>query len=118
MSYKNRKDKKDIDGSPPAERHYEIFNPSADSEFADITETPDVAVWAKENRAGIRIPSDKVAEGRITSPARASSENIGGESSAASARKERLVDVANTREVEEAAEQGETLTDKADLSSP
>jgi hypothetical protein len=118
MDHKNRKDKNDIDGSRRAERHHEIFNPSSDAEFADITETPDVAVWAKENRAGVKVSSDMVAEGRITSPARAISENTRAESSAASARKERLVDVANTREVEEAAEQGETLTDKADLSSP
>ena len=116
MSHKNRRDKKDIDGSPRGEAHYEISYPSADAEFADIIETPDVAVWAKENRTGIKAPSVKLAKGRITSPVRAISENAGVKSSAA--RKERLVDVANTREVEEAAEQGETLTDKADLSSP
>lgn len=109
--------KKDIDRRPAGRRH-EVFNPSDDAEFADITETPDVAVWAKEKRAGAKFPSDKVAEGRVTSPSRAISGNVKAKLASASARKERLVDVANTEEVEEAAKQGETLTDKADLSSP
>lgn len=97
-----------------AKRRHEVFNPSDEPGFADINETPDVAVWAKEKRAGVQVPADKVAEGRVTSPPRAISGNA--KAKRASARNERLVDVADTEQVEDAAEQGDTLTDKVDLS--
>ena len=116
MDRKNKKEKR-IDGSRYAKRH-RVSNPLAGAGFVDIAETPDVAVWAKEKRAGVKVPSDKVAAGRVTSPPRAAGKNADAGRAAVSARKERLVDVANTKEVEEAARRGETLTDKADLASP
>jgi hypothetical protein len=118
MDRKNKKDRKGIHGSRHAKRRQGVSNPLAGAGFADIAETPDVAVWAKEKRAGLKMPSDKVAEGRVTSPPRSAGKNAYARRTAAPAREERLVDVANTREVEEAARRGEILTDKADLASP
>lgn len=89
--------------------------------IADIVQTPDVAVWAKRHRLSkIHTPVDTVeANSETGSPTIAVPDKGSSNGSTESSSRRhggRIIDAANTREVEEVVEREETLTDKADMS--
>ncbi len=75
------------------------------SGIMDITDTPDVAVWSKEIRNNVHVPSDKVIE-----PSKVASTTLHVEQEEC-----KLIDPTGKKQVARVATSGTQLNDESDL---